>query len=48
LLVQKFKTNLSTRFPMDRAEKILSLFDDPARLAQMPVNQFVGLFVAER
>jgi 2-methylcitrate dehydratase len=45
LLAQKFKTNLATRFAKERVGQIVSLFDDPARLAQMPVNEFVGLFV---
>jgi 2-methylcitrate dehydratase len=44
-LVKKFETNLATRFDSERCETILKLFQDIRRLEQMPVNEFVGLFV---
>lgn len=45
LLVKKFRENLATRFDSDRCERILQLFQDPKRLEQMPVNEFVEHFV---
>jgi 2-methylcitrate dehydratase len=45
LLVKKFKENLATRFDSDPYERILQLFQDPKRLEQMPVNEFVEHFV---
>jgi 2-methylcitrate dehydratase len=47
LLVKKFKANLETRFTPKRAETILGLFENVDRLQQMPVNEFMELFVAE-
>src|SRR5438876_315674 len=41
LLVQKFRDNLETRFPTDRVEIIVALFEDAARLDQMTVNEFI-------
>jgi 2-methylcitrate dehydratase len=45
ILVEKFKTNLARRFPAQRQKAILDVCMDPARLEQMPVNQFVDLLV---
>jgi 2-methylcitrate dehydratase len=45
LLIKKFKANASTRFPGERVEKILALFEDTTRLDQMPVPEFVEHFV---
>jgi len=45
LLVEKFKTNLARRFPAPRQRAILDLCMDAERLAAMPVNEFVDLFV---
>jgi 2-methylcitrate dehydratase len=45
VLVEKFKTNLARRFPAPRQKAILDVCMDPARLEQMPVNQFVDLLV---
>ncbi len=47
LLVKKFKANLETRFTPRRVETILALFENTDRLQQMPVHEFVDLFVAE-
>jgi len=45
LLVQKFRDNLETRFPTDRVEIIVALFEDAARLDQMTVNEFIDFFL---
>jgi len=45
LLVKKFRDNVQTRFPTERVEIIAALFRDAAKLNQMPVNEFVELFV---
>jgi len=45
VLVEKFKTNLARRFPQKQQKAILDVCMDPARLAAMPVRQFVDLFV---
>jgi 2-methylcitrate dehydratase len=45
LLINKFQANAATRFPADRVEKILALFENPARLDQMPVPDFVEYFL---
>jgi 2-methylcitrate dehydratase len=45
VLVEKFKTNLARRFPAQQQKAILDVCMDPARLEQMPVNQFVDLLV---
>src|SRR5262249_50539781 len=45
LLIKKFKANATTRFPTDRVEKILALFENPARMDQMPVPDFVEYFL---
>ncbi|OLO03694.1 bifunctional 2-methylcitrate dehydratase/aconitate hydratase [Salinicola socius] len=44
LLKKKFRHNLATRFPAQRCEQILALYEDEARLASMPVDAFVGLW----
>jgi len=44
VLIDKFKSNLSTRFGDDKVEKIMSVCDDHGYLLQMPVNQFVDLW----
>src|SRR2546423_8148880 len=46
LLVEKFKTNLARRLPVQRQKAILDLCTDAERLAKTPVNEFVDLFVA--
>ena len=45
LLVEKFKTNLARRFPAKQQRAILDVSLDNARLAAMPVHEFVDLFV---
>jgi 2-methylcitrate dehydratase len=45
LLLQKFKANAATRFPAERVQKILALFENPAHLDQIPVPEFVEYFL---
>jgi 2-methylcitrate dehydratase len=45
LLEEKFRHNLSTRFPKGRTQAILDLCKDSPRLEGMPVNRFVDLLV---
>jgi 2-methylcitrate dehydratase len=45
LLVKKFKTNAKTRFPPQRVEQILALFEEVKRLEEMAVGEFVEYFV---
>jgi 2-methylcitrate dehydratase len=45
VLVEKFKENLTTRFPRRQAEGILDLCLDQPRLEAMPVNAFTDLLV---
>ena len=44
LLWSKFESNLRTRFAGDRTDSILAICRDSARLDDMPVDQFIGLF----
>jgi len=44
-LVRKFKTNLARRFPERQQKAILEVCNDEARLSEMPVHEFVDLFV---
>ncbi|CAO1663206.1 MULTISPECIES: 2-methylcitrate dehydratase [Salinicola] len=41
LLKEKFRRNLATRFPAQRGERILALYEDAAQLEAMPVNTFL-------
>ncbi|MDB5049802.1 MAG: 2-methylcitrate dehydratase, partial [Fibrobacteres bacterium] len=43
-LLAKLEANLSTRFPADRVKDLTDLFQDPKRLAAMPVPAFMELF----
>ena len=45
VLVEKFRTNLTRRFPPKQQKAILELCLDAERLAATPVNDFVDLFV---
>jgi 2-methylcitrate dehydratase len=45
LLVEKFKTNLSRRFTDEQQQRILAVSLDPQRLDEMPVNEYVDLYV---
>jgi len=44
-LLKKFDANLSTRFPAKQVQAIKDASNTRAKLEQMPVNQFVDLFV---
>ncbi|MEC8918702.1 MAG: 2-methylcitrate dehydratase [Pseudomonadota bacterium] len=41
LLKEKFRRNLATRFPAQRCERILALYEDVARLESMSVDTFL-------
>ena len=45
LLIEKFRTNVARRFAAKRQHAILEAALDPARLAEMAVNEFVDLIV---
>lgn len=45
VLLDKFEHNLSTRFPRKQVEAILNLCQDQKKLAQMPVDEFMDLWV---
>ena len=45
LLVEKFKTNLRRRFAADVQDRILDISLDRDKLEQMPVNEYVDLYV---
>ena len=45
LLVEKFRNAVSNHFSEAQAERIHVLFNDPHRLEQMPVNEFVDLLI---
>ncbi len=45
LLVEKFKTNLARRFPVERQKAILEICQDQTKLEATPVNEFVDMFV---
>lgn len=45
LLVEKFKRNIATRFPLSRTEKILALLSNQQKLENTAVNQFMDLWV---
>jgi 2-methylcitrate dehydratase len=45
LLFKKFRENITTRFGAERAEKVTSLFENPARLDAMPVPHFMDQFL---
>jgi 2-methylcitrate dehydratase len=47
LLVEKFKTNLRRRFPESQQQRILDVSLDPGRLDDMPVSEYVDLFISE-
>ncbi len=44
-LVKKFRTNLARRFPDDLQKSILDVCLDQEKLEEMPVNEFVDMFV---
>lgn len=45
LLFDKLKNNLLTQLPKESAEQIIALFQDENKLNQMPVKDFVSLFI---
>ncbi|RBW49737.1 2-methylcitrate dehydratase [Marinobacter sp. F3R11] len=45
LLEEKFKANLATRFPPQQSRRIFELCREQKVLEDMPVEEFVGLFV---
>jgi 2-methylcitrate dehydratase len=45
LLVEKFKTNLRRRYKDEQQERILAVSLDREKLEQMPVNEYVDLYV---
>ena len=45
LLEEKFRTNLSTRFPAKQAEAIMELCLDQEQLESTPVSEFMGMLV---
>ncbi|MBI5848284.1 MAG: bifunctional 2-methylcitrate dehydratase/aconitate hydratase [Nitrospirae bacterium] len=45
VLVDKFRTNLTRRFPAKQQMAILDVSLDQARLEEMPVNEYVDMFV---
>lgn len=47
LLEEKFKTNLARRFGKEQQASILDACADPSRLEQMPVHDFVDLFLPQ-
>ncbi|MCP1306167.1 bifunctional 2-methylcitrate dehydratase/aconitate hydratase [Paenibacillus tyrfis] len=44
-VIDKFEANLLTRFPKSKAAQILELSLDLERLEQMPVNEYMNLYV---
>jgi 2-methylcitrate dehydratase len=45
VLLEKFKTNLLTRFPRGQAEQIINLSNKQEDLENMAVNQFMDAFI---
>lgn len=45
LLFEKFENNLLTHYSKEKTNELISLFKDEQRLASMPVNTFMDLFV---
>lgn len=45
LLIEKFKTNLARQFPALQRQRILAVSLDRQRLEQMPVNEYLDLWV---
>ena len=45
ILIKKFEKNLMTQFSEDRVKGIMSLFEDNEKLFNLPVREFVDLFI---
>ncbi len=48
LLIEKFKNSLNDIFEDDQIQAILATFDDEASLPELPVSQFMDLFVKRK
>ena len=44
-LVEKFRTNVATRFPGERVDSLTGVFEDPERLAALAVDDLVDRFL---
>lgn len=44
-LVEKFRTNVATRFPGERVDSLTAIFEDPERLAALAVDELVDRFL---
>lgn len=47
LLKDKFRHNLRSYFSEERVARLYQLFEDPDKLAQMPVSDFMDLWIAD-
>jgi 2-methylcitrate dehydratase len=47
LLIEKFRNNLTTRFSAKRVDTILEHCSDGQRLEDLPVHEFMNLFISE-
>lgn len=45
VLLEKFASNLATRFPQQQVKKIIALCEDQSKLESIPVNEFMNLWV---
>ena len=45
-LVEKFRTNVATRFPCERVDPLTAIFEDPERLAALAVDELVDRFLS--
>ena len=45
VLQSKFLTSLRSRFPEGRCQQIMDIYQNPNELANMPVNEFMELFI---
>lgn len=45
LMMTKFKNNMLKHYPQDRVNNMIKLFDDVKKLEEMPVNEFMDMFV---
>jgi len=48
LLIEKFKHNLAARFSEEHIATLVELFSDQQKFDQMPVHEFINLFVREQ
>ncbi|MNL64857.1 2-methylcitrate dehydratase [compost metagenome] len=45
LLIEKFTANLGRQFPLRQQQRILAISLDRQRLEQMPVHEYLDLYV---